>query len=133
MASHEILGGKVHLYRRTGRTWHCSASINGVQHRSSTREEDIVPAKEIAEDWYINLRGMSRAGLIRKKEISFDKVADQFELEYEVITEGQRSPRWVEGHKHRLRLHLRPFFGKLGISECGTASTPGHPHPILTA
>ncbi|MFT4089796.1 MAG: site-specific integrase [Asticcacaulis sp.] len=117
MASHEILGGKVHLYRRTGRVWHCSASIGGVQHRASTKEEDIVLAKEIAEDWYINLRGLSRAGLIKKKEISFDKVADQFELEYEVITEGQRSPRWVEGHKHRLRLHLRPFFGKLGISE----------------
>lgn len=61
MASHEILGGKVHLYRRTGRVWHCSASIGGVQHRASTKEEDIVLAKEIAEDWYINLRGMSRA------------------------------------------------------------------------
>ena len=41
--------------------------------------------------------------MIKKKEISFDKVADQFELEYETITEGQRSPRWV--------------FGSLGISE----------------
>ncbi|WP_031231652.1 integrase [Asticcacaulis sp. YBE204] len=117
MASHEILGGKVHLYRRTSRVWHCSASVAGVQHRASTKEEDLELAKEAAEDWYLELRGKSRAGLIKKKEISFDKVADQFELEYEVITEGQRSPRWVEGHKHRLRLHLRPFFGKLGISE----------------
>lgn len=117
MASHDILGGKVHIYRRTNKTWHCSASIAGVQHRASTKEEDLELAKEAAEDWYLDLRGKSRAGLIRKKEISFDKVADHFETEYAVITEGLRSPRWVEGHTHRLRLHLRPFFGALGISE----------------
>jgi hypothetical protein len=32
-------------------------------------------------------------------------------------TEGLRSPRWGEGHKHRLRLHLKPFFGSLDILE----------------
>ena len=117
MANHEILSGKVQLYRRTNKTWHCSASIDGVQHRSSTKEEDLALARIAAEDWYLNLRGLSRVGLIKKKEITFAKVADQFELEYETITEGQRSPRWVEGHKHRLRLHLKPFFGALGISE----------------
>ena len=108
MARHEILGGKVQLYRRTNRVWHCSASLKGVQHRASTKEEDLELAKEAAEDWYLELRGKSRAGLIQKKEITFDKVADQFELEYEVITEGLRSPRWVEGHKHRLRLAPAP-------------------------
>ncbi|MFT4075702.1 MAG: site-specific integrase [Asticcacaulis sp.] len=117
MARHEILAGKVQLYRRTNRIWHCSASVNGVQHRSSTKEEDLELAKVAAEDWYLDLRGKSRYGLIKKKEITFNKVADQFELEYETITEGLRSPRWVEGHKHRLRLHLRPFFGSMGISE----------------
>ncbi|MGN6421955.1 MAG: tyrosine-type recombinase/integrase [Asticcacaulis sp.] len=117
MTRHEILSGKVQLYRRTTRVWHCSASINGVQHRASTREDDLALAKVAAEDWYLNLRGMARAGLIQKKEITFDKVADQFEREYVAITEGQRSERWVEGHRMRLRLHLRPFFGNLGISE----------------
>lgn len=117
MARHEILAGLVQLYRRTNRVWHCAASINGVQHRVSTKEEDLELAKVAAEDWYLDLRGKSRYGLIKKKEITFDKVADQFELEYETITEGLRSPRWVEGHKHRLRLHLRPFFGAMGISE----------------
>ena len=117
MPRHEILGGKVQLYRRTSKVWHCSASLKGVQHRGSTKEEDLELAKEAAEDWYLDLRGKSRAGLIKKKEITFDKVADQFEQEYEVITDGLRSPRWVEGHKHRLRLHLKPFFGDMGISE----------------
>ncbi|GES53058.1 hypothetical protein FBZ99_11922 [Rhizobium sp. ERR 1071] len=34
-----------------------------------------------------------------------------------MITEGQRSPKWIEGHGIRLRLHLVPFFGKMGLSE----------------
>jgi integrase len=50
-------------------------------------------------------------------EKTFQQAADQFTKEYGIITEGQRSERWVEGHKIRLRLHLVPFFGELGISE----------------
>ena len=50
-------------------------------------------------------------------EKTFKDAADQFVREYEVITEGQRSPKWVEGHKARIRLHLLPFFGHMGLSE----------------
>ena len=62
------------------------------------------------------LRGQDRAGLL-KTEKTFKKAADQFLKEYEIITEGQRSPRWVEGHGIRLRLHLLPYFGEFGLSE----------------
>ena len=103
-----------------GKLWHCSASVDGRQHRASTKEEELPQAKQFAEDWYLTLRGKARAGLL-KKEKTFGEAADQFEKEYEVITEGQRSPRWTEGHKARIRIHLRPFFGKLGLSEV----TPG--------
>ena len=121
MASHELLGGLIQVYRRgDGRYWQCSASIDGKQYRKSTGEQDLEPAKQFAEDWYLGLRGKARAGLL-KTEKTFDQVADQFEKEYEVITEGQRSARWTQGHKDRLRLHLRPFLGKLGVSEV----TPG--------
>src|SRR6202167_330588 len=37
------------------------------------------------------------------------------------ITEGQRNPEYVVGHSTRLRLHLVPFFGDMGLSEI----TPG--------
>ena len=120
MARHEILGGLVQVYKRGGKLWHCSASVDGRQHRTSTKEEELPQAKQFAEDWYLTLRGKARAGLL-KKEKTFGEAADQFEKEYEVITEGQRSARWTEGHKARLRIHLRPFFGKLGVSEV----TPG--------
>jgi len=40
-----------------------------------------------------------------------------FEQEYEAITYEQRSPKWVQGHKDRIRLHLLPFFGAKPVSE----------------
>lgn len=123
MASHEVLGGKVNVYRRDGgRFWQCSASVAGKQFRSSTKEESLELAKEVAEDWYLTLRGKDRAGILKvTREKSFADAAEQFLKEYTVITEGQRSPRWVEGHGIRLRLHLLPFFGGCGLSEV----TPG--------
>lgn len=121
MSSHEILGGLVQVYKRgTGRFWQCSASVDGTQYRTTTKEEELQQAKQFAEDWFLGLRGKARAGLL-ENEKTFNDAADLFEKEYEVITEGQRSPRWVEGHKIRLRLHLRPFLGHLGISKITTA------------
>ncbi len=117
MTNHELMGGKLQVYRRgNSRFWQCSASVGGKQRRASTKEESLALAKQIAEDWYLELRGKDRAGLLKSEKL-FRQVAEQFLKEYEVITEGHRSPRWVEGHGIRLRLHLLPFFGELGISE----------------
>lgn len=117
MTSHEVLGGKVNVYKRgRSRFWQCSASVGGRQWRSSTKEMSLELAKHVAEDWYLTLRGKDRAGLL-KTEGSFEEAAKQFLKEYEIITEGQRSPRWVEGHGIRLRVHLLPFFGPLGLSD----------------
>jgi hypothetical protein len=99
MPRHELLGGLIQVYRRTGRYWHCSASIGGRQHRSTTHEEDLTLAKQFAEDWFIELRGKSRAGLL-VNEKTFKQAADQFLKEYEIITEGQRSVRWVRVSQH---------------------------------
>ncbi len=56
-----------------------------------------------------------------KSEKTFKQAANLFLREYGVITEGERSERWTEGHGIRLRVHLLPFFGDLGVSEI----TPG--------
>lgn len=123
MPSHEILGGKVQVYKRESSPyWQCSASLDGKQHRTSTKRDNLPQAEEFAEDWYLELRGKWRAGLLeatpkRKDEKSFREAADQFLKEYEVITEHQRSPLWVKGHRLRLDLHLLPFFGDMGLSE----------------
>ena len=118
---HEILGGEVQLYKRQGSSfWWCSASIAGKQRRNSTKQESLSLAKDIAEDWYLTLHGKSRAGqLVTEK--TFAQAAGHFLQEYAVLTEGQRSPRWVQGYEIRLRLHVLPFFGDLGVSQI----TPG--------
>jgi integrase len=105
------------VYKRgRSRHWQCSARVGGKRYRRSTKQESLALAKQVAEDWYLTLRGKERAGLLTTGK-TFQQAAEQFLKEYEIITEGQRSPRWVEGQGIRLRLHLLPFFGPLGVSE----------------
>jgi integrase len=117
---HSILGGKVNLYRREdgGDNWFCSTFINGKNRRKSTKTDSLSHAQEVAEDWFLELRGKSRAGLLDAPTgPTFDQAADAFEAEYEVSTNGERSPRWVIEHKAHLRNHLRPFLGKKGVRD----------------
>jgi integrase len=119
--SHQILNGKVQLYRRgESRVWQCAASVGGKQRRATTKRESLALASEFAEDWYLAMRGKDHAGILLSEK-SFAQAAQQFLKEYGIITEGERSKRWTEGHEIRLRIHLLPFFGELGLSKV----TPG--------
>ena len=97
MAKHAIMGGKVHVYRRENSSyWQCSTFMQGRNHRTTTKEESLASAKEFAEDWYLTLRGTERSGeLITER--TFAHASGAFQREYEVIAEGERSPKWVEG------------------------------------
>src|ERR1700686_275869 len=118
---HELMGGKPHLYKReNSRHWQCSTFLAGKNRRRTTKEESFAHAKDIAEDWYLELRGKARAGVL-KSGPEFNQAADRFLDEYEAITQGQRSPIYVESHKYRVRVHLKPFFGDKVLSEI----TPG--------
>jgi integrase len=118
---HTILGGKVHVYRRDNSSrWQCATYLAGKNRRVSTKEDSLAKAKDFAEDWYLGLRGKLRNGEL-SNEKTFREAAVQFEREYQIITEGQRNAEYVEGHSTRLRLHLVPFFGDMGLSEI----TPG--------
>jgi hypothetical protein len=118
---HTIFGGKVHVYRRDNSSrWQCATYLAGKNRRVSTKEDSLGKAKDFAEDWYLELRGKARNGEIRDEK-TFREAAVQFEREYQIITEGQRNAEYVAGHSTRLRLHLVPFFGDMGLSEI----TPG--------
>jgi integrase len=118
---HTILGGKVHVYRRDNSSrWQCATYIAGKNRRVSTKEDSLGKAKDFAEDWYLQLRGKARNGEI-SSEKTFRDAAAQFEREFQIITEGQRNAQYVKGHSTRLRLHLVPFFGNMGLSDI----TPG--------
>src|ERR1700688_3697104 len=114
---HAILGDKVHVYKRPNSSyWQCSSYLGGKNRRTSTKEESLSRAKEIAEDWYLQLRGKLRNGEI-KTEKTFREASEQFLREYDIITQGQRSKVYVDGQHWRSRVHLVPFFGHMGLSE----------------
>jgi integrase len=118
---HTLMGGKLHVYRRANSgQWQCSTYLAGRNHRVSTKTDSLSHAKGFAEDWYLELHGKIRRGEVRAEK-TFKEAAATFEREYEVITEGERSPAYVQGHKDRIRLHLNPFFGTKGLSQI----TPG--------
>ncbi len=118
---HELMGGKLHVYRRENSGyWQCSTYLAGKNWRVSTKEESLAHAKDFAQDWFLGLMGKSQAGMIRAGK-TFKQAADRFLLEYELITEGQRSRQYVRIIRLHLRLHLLPFFGNMVVSEI----TPG--------
>ena len=60
--THSIMGDNVHVYRReNSRKWQCSTFLNGRNWRVTTKTDSLSLAKEFAEDWYLELRGKSRA------------------------------------------------------------------------
>jgi integrase len=115
---HTILDGRVHIYRRERSSlWQCSTYLEGRNWRTSTKEDNLSRAKDFAEDWYFQLRSKKASGELKKRGKTFNDAADQFLLEYPVITEGQRHPNYVDSKEQHLRLHLRPFFGDKVLSE----------------
>jgi integrase len=121
-ARHEILGGKVQLYKRDGRFWQCATSIGGQQYRATTKREELSQAEDAAEDWYLELRGKFKRGDLGKleevnSEKTFTDAAEQFIREYPIMTERQRSEQYVAGYERRIRKHLIPFFGDKGLSK----------------
>lgn len=118
---HSLLDGRVQLYMRTNSPhWQCSCSVAGRQRRTTTKEESLARAKDVARDWYLGLLGKYRAGELKEGK-TFKEAAARFEDEFEIITQGQRSPVYVQGHKDRLKNYLIPFFGDKVLSDI----TPG--------
>lgn len=112
-----LLDGRVRLYKRPrSRYWQCYTHIGNAPYRESTGEEILVAAKLFAEDWYLTLRGKQRAGEL-KKGTTFREAAEQFRREYQVITQGQRSEKYVQCQEMRLDAHLLPYFGDKLVSE----------------
>src|SRR5260370_20169243 len=121
---YSILGGKVHVYKRPNSThWQCSSYFAGKNRRTSTKEDSLAKAKEIAEDWYLQLRGKLRSGEI-KTEKTFREASELFLREYDIITQGQRSRGYVEGQQRRSQLHHAPVFCPVRPSAISAASSP---------
>jgi hypothetical protein len=114
--SHKLMGGKLNVYRReNSRFWQCATFMKGRNFRVSTKEESLDQAKQMAEDWFFDLSARARTGTLQVGK-TFKEVAKVFVKEYETTTQGHRSPKWVQGHKDRLRLHILPYFGNMPVA-----------------
>lgn len=120
--SHELMGGKLHVYRReNSRYWQCATFLNGRNYRSSTKAESLSEAKDIAEDWYLEKKGKARSGELPGGGKSFKQAADVFLKEVDALLADDRAPGYFYEHDWRLRVHLLPFFKNKALSEI----TPG--------
>ena len=118
---HSLLDNKVQLYMRPNSPhWQTSCSIAGKQRRTSTKEESLSRAKDVARDWYLGLMGKYRAGEL-KEGVTFRTAAEHFVKEFEVITEGERSKEYIKSLSISLNVHLLPFMGDRVVTEI----TPG--------
>ncbi|HEX4077667.1 MAG TPA: site-specific integrase [Xanthobacteraceae bacterium] len=118
---HFLLDNAVQVFQRPKSPyWYCAASVAGRQRKSSTKEESLARAKDVARDWYLGLLGKYRAGEL-KQGPTFKEAAARFIDEYEVITQGQRNPTHVKDTERRINKHLIPFFGNKVLTDI----TPG--------
>jgi integrase len=114
---HTILGGKVHIYKRTNSpSWQCASYLAGKNRRTTTKEDSLSKAKEFAEDWYLQLRGKLRDGNLKSGKL-FREAAKLYLREFDIITQGQRSPTYARGQHARTNGHLIPFFGSMVLPE----------------
>ena len=96
MDIHALIGDRLHVYRRDGSPyWQCATYLQGKNHRVSTKEKDLERAKKIASDWYLNLQVKDRAGELSDGPM-FKDAAAIFEAEYGVLTQGERSAKYVD-------------------------------------
>jgi integrase len=112
---HSIFDNKIQLYRRPNSPfWWASCSVKGNQKRSSTEEESLAHAKDVARDWYLGLLGKYRSGELVEGKL-FKVASAKFISEFETLTEGERSKVYVEGHRFRINRHLDRFFGEMPL------------------
>ena len=114
MAAHTMFDGRLQIYKReNGRFWSCAARVGGQRFRQTTSEEALDRAKDVAEDWYLDLRGKLRAGQIVSsvsKEKTFGAAAESYLSEVRVLAASVRSPKYISLMELRMNAHVLPFF-----------------------
>lgn len=131
LSTHYLFDEKVQLYKRgNGRYWQCAARVAGKRYRESTREEHLDRAKDVAEEWYLDLRGKLRRGEMvhtasapatalappKPVEKTFREATEAYLREIRVLAATVRSPKYVEYLELRMNRHILPYFGDKPLS-----------------
>ncbi len=117
MTTHAMFDGRLQLYKRAaGRHWQCAARVGGRRFRETTGEESLDRAKDVAEEWYLDLRGKLRNGMIIPDERTFGQAAEGYLREVKVLAATTRSPEYVQNLELRMNRHVLPYFGDKPLS-----------------
>lgn len=118
MQTHSMFDDRLQVYKRdNSRFWQCAARVNGRRFRQSTGEESLERAKDVAEDWYLGLRGQARNGEIAPKEKTFGDAAEQYLKEARVLAGSARSERYFAGLEKKMKARVLPFFKDKPLSK----------------
>lgn len=117
-----MFDGKLQVYRRTATgPWHSAARLGGHRFRRTTGESALDRAKDVAEEWYLDLRGKLRSGALgdplRPREKTFGQAAEAYLAEARVLATDVRSPRYIDGVEQRLNARILPFFRAQPLSK----------------
>jgi integrase len=114
MAAHTMFDGRLQIYRRTPQgPWQAAARVGHQRFRQSTGEDALDRAKDVAEEWYLDLRGKLRAGQIipkLPKEKTFGEAAESYLREVRVLAATTRSPTYIKMTELRMNAHVLPYF-----------------------
>jgi len=116
-------GGTVHDSRRQGSRlsapnssqWQCSTYLAGRNRRRSTKEDSLSKAKEVAEDWYLQLRGKLRSEKSKARGPSAKRRPIPPRIRHHPPRSAQQALR--QRPARAIGEPPGPFFGKLGLSE----------------
>jgi len=107
-----MFDGRLQIYRRSeSGPWHAAARVGKKRFRKGLKETGLEQARDLAEEWYLGLRGKLRNGEIVPDERTFGQVADAYLDEAKVLAQATRSKSYVENLKIRMYAHILPYFG----------------------
>jgi integrase len=120
MTTHTMFDGRLQIYRRAEHgPWQAAARVGSQRFRQTTGEMALDRAKDVAEEWYLDLRGKLRTGRLEPlapKEKTFAEAAQAYLREVRVLAASVRSPSYVKNLEMRMKAHVLPFFKDKALS-----------------
>ena len=126
---HSLLDNKIQLYMRPySPHWHCACTVAGKQLRTTTKEESLARAKDVARDWYLGLLGKYRAGEIKARQ---DLQASGRNASSTSTKPSRRATKsqYIKDHERRIKKYLNPILRRQGAPGNHSGTGAGVPHP----
>lgn len=128
-----ILGGKCHLFQRSGSPfWWCGYHFQGKYIRTSTKEKSQGGAESFAHRWYFQQQTEIASGTIANPKLTFSKIATTALASYKGLVErGIRSQKTYDGIEGILLSRVMPYFKDKPVTSIDNAMWHAYKADIL--